>query len=260
MCANKKYVKINLDGKEKYGLLDSEGKKVCILNGKNLDEFVKTDTYVDYDKNNIIFPLNPQKIICSGLNYKDTVLREGDKMPIKPLLFLKPASAIIGDGDYIVKPEGTTKLSIEAELAVVIGKKGKNIKREDADEYIWGYMASNDVTAQDFQKEDVQWTRAKSYDSFLPMSNVIVSGLDPENINVKSYLNGEIVQNGNTKDMIFGIRELIEYISHVMTLEVGDIILTGTPAGYGINVDVDDEIIIEIDEVGKIKNEVKAEK
>ena len=196
------------------------------------------------------------KIICSGLNYKDTILEEGAKFPEKPLLFLKPATAVVGDGESIVRPEGVKKLAIEAELAVVIGKRGKNIPQEEAWDYVRGCRAANDVTAQDIQKEDVQWTRAKSYDTFLPLSEEVAVEKPLSQIEIFSYINGTMVQKGNIKDLIFDIPYLISYISGVMTLEEGDIILTGTPGGYGKAVEPGDEVTIEIPGVGKITNRV----
>ena len=196
------------------------------------------------------------KIICSGLNYRDTVLEDGAKFPEKPLLFLKPDTAIIGDGEAIVKPEEVKILTIEAELAVVIGKKGKNIPREKAWDYIRGCRAANDVTAKDAQKEDIQWTRAKSYDTFLPLSPEVPVKGPLEDVEVCSYINGKLAQKGNIRDMIFDIPYLVSYISGIMTLEPGDIILTGTPGGYGKEVRPGDEVRIEISRVGRITNEV----
>lgn len=196
------------------------------------------------------------KIICSGLNYKDTVLEDGAKFPEKPLLFLKPDTAIIEDGEMIIKPEEVKILTIEAELAVVIGKKGKDIPKDQAWEYVRGYRAANDVTAKDLQKEDIQWTRAKSYDTFLPLSEEVPAGKPLEDMLVCSYINGKLAQKGNIKDMIFDIPYLISYISGVMTLEPGDIILTGTPGGYGKEVHPGDKITIEIPRIGRITNEV----
>ena len=196
------------------------------------------------------------KIICSGLNYKDTILEEGAKFPVKPLLFLKPDTAVIGDGEEIVRPEGINQLAIEAELAVVIGKTGKNIPEEAAWDYVRGFRAANDVTAQDAQKEDIQWTRAKSYDTFLPLSEETAIETPLSKLEIYSYINGTMVQKGNIEDLIFDIPYLIGYISRIMTLEEGDIILTGTPGGYGKRVKPGDEVTVEIPGIGKITNRV----
>lgn len=196
------------------------------------------------------------KIICSGLNYTDTILEEGAKFPEKPLLFLKPDSAVIGDGEAIVKPEAIKTLTIEAELAVVIGKKGKNIPKEEAWDYVRGFRAANDVTGKDAQAEDIQWTRAKSYDTFLPLSEEVPVDKPMNELEVCSYINGKLAQKGNIRDLIFDIPYLIHYASSIMTLEEGDIILTGTPGGYGKVVVPGDEVTIEIEHVGKVTNRV----
>lgn len=196
------------------------------------------------------------KIICSGLNYTDTILEEGAKFPVKPLLFLKPDTAIIGDGENIVKPGDVEILTIEAELAVVIGKKGKNIPKEEAWSYVRGFRASNDVTAKDAQRDDIQWTRAKSYDTFLPLSEEVAVEGPVTELEVCSYINGKLAQKGNIRDLIFDIPYLINYASTIMTLEEGDIILTGTPGGYGKIVNPGDEVTIKIENVGKVTNRV----
>lgn len=204
----------------------------------------------------MLSPSNPSKVICIGLNYSDTVLSEGEKLPTEPLLFLKAPSAIVTDGEKIEKSTLVNKLACEAELALVISKGGRNIEKEDAYSHILGYIAANDVTAQDIQKKDGQWARSKSFDSFLPLSFKIVSDIDPGNLNIKATVNGELVQEGNTEDMIFDIPFLINYISQAMTLNDGDIILTGTPGGFGKPIDEGDQVTIEIERVGNITNKV----
>jgi len=197
----------------------------------------------------------PSKIIAVGLNYRDHA--EELKMPIpkNPILFLKPPTSVIGDGEDIIYPPQVGELHYEAELAVVIGKKGKNIKIQDAAKYIKGFTCANDVTARDQQKADVQWTRAKSYDTFCPLGPALVQNIDPNKLSIKLYLNGEVKQSSNTSNMIFKVEELISFISGIMTLLPGDIIITGTPPGVG-PMKKGDTVEVEIEGIGKLKNKV----
>jgi 2-keto-4-pentenoate hydratase/2-oxohepta-3-ene-1,7-dioic acid hydratase in catechol pathway len=227
-----------------------------VLKGSNPEEFEETGVQIESKKVKLLTPCTPEKIICSGLNYYDTVLEEGAAFPKKPLIFLKPPSSIIQPGEKIVQNKMVNMLTCEAELGAVISKKCKNISFYNAMDYVWGYIIANDVTAKDLQKEDNQWTRAKSFDTFLPLGSEIVSGVNAENLQISSYINNKKVQDGNTKDLIFNIACLISYISHCMTLKPGDIIITGTPGGYGKIIDAGDEVTIEIEELGRITNTV----
>jgi len=249
-----KYIRFFYENEVRYGIL--HGENIEILYGNSFSNFTSSNVFVNIDEIDVLTPCTPQKVICTGLNYSDTILEDGASIPKKPLLFLKAPSAIIGNKDSIIKNQMVEILACEAELAVVIGKEGKCISVEEANSYIWGYLIANDVTAKDLQKEDIQWTRAKSFDTFLPLSYEIVSGIKSDNLEIRTIVNGSIVQKGNTKDMIFDIPYLISYISHVMTLYEGDIILTGTPGGYGKVIDDGDTVIIEIEKLGSIKNTV----
>ncbi|MBU5312760.1 fumarylacetoacetate hydrolase family protein [Tissierella carlieri] len=249
-----KYIRFVHKEQVQYGIL--HGENIEILHGNSFSNFEKSNTFINIDEINLLPPCTPQKIICTGLNYSDTILEDGASIPKKPLIFLKAPSAIIGNEDSIIKNQMIETLTCEAELAIVIGKKGKCISVEDADSYIWGYLMANDVTAKDLQKEDIQWTRAKSFDTFLPLSYEIVGDIESHNLEIRTIVNGNIVQKGNTKDMIFDIPYLISYISNVMTLYEGDIILTGTPGGYGKVIDDGDTVIIEIEKLGSINNTV----
>lgn len=201
--------------------------------------------------------LNPSKIICIGLNYKKHSVELGKQLPTEPIIFLKPLTTIIYNGDKIIYPKMAKQVDYEAELAIVIGKKGKDIKKEASVNYIKGYLCANDVTARDLQKKDGQWTRAKSFDTFCPISKNITPAqkIDPTNLNIKAILNGKVVQNANTADMIFDVYEIVSFVSQVMTLYPDDIILTGTPSGIG-PLQKGDEITIEIEQIGKITNKV----
>jgi 2-keto-4-pentenoate hydratase/2-oxohepta-3-ene-1,7-dioic acid hydratase in catechol pathway len=183
----------------------------------------------------ILPPVNPSKIVCIGLNYIDHAKEFTMDTPKEPLLFLKPPSAIIGQGDKIIYPAISQRVDYEAELAVVIGKQCRNLHAENAEDYILGYTCFNDVTARDLQQKDGQWTRAKSFDTFAPIGPFIVeaSDFDPEDVGISCRVNGELRQDSRTSGLIFDIPCLIEFISSVMTLEKGDVIATGTPAGVG---------------------------
>jgi 2-keto-4-pentenoate hydratase/2-oxohepta-3-ene-1,7-dioic acid hydratase in catechol pathway len=200
------------------------------------------------------------------MNYKSHIEEQDGRFPLKPVLFAKATSCVIKDGDYIIYPPEIRELDYEVELAAVIGKKAKDIKEDDAADKIYGYTIFNDITARDLQKNDWQWYRAKSFDTFGPMGPAIVKKEDfgdPQNIGLRSYVNGELRQDGNTADMIFGVYELISYISRSITLYPGDLISTGTPSGVGLFtgggklLKPGDEVTCEIDGIGKLSNTVK---
>lgn len=197
----------------------------------------------------------PEKIILVGLNYKDHAKEMEMEIPAEPIIFLKPTSSLIYNGDKIIYPEGIKRLDYEAELAVVIKKQAKNIPVEAAKNYILGYTCLNDVTARDLQKKDGQWTRAKSFDSFCPVGPHIETDLDPGAIKIQSYLNGKLKQDSNTFNFIFSVDFLISFISKVMTLKPADIISTGTPAGIG-PMQKGDKVKIVIEGIGSLENQV----
>lgn len=200
--------------------------------------------------------LKPSKIVAVGLNYRDHAAEMKMAIPRTPVLFLKPPSAVIYNNDQIVYPAQTKELHYEAELAVVIKDRIKNIKEEEAAGHILGFTCANDVTARDLQKLDGQWARAKSFDTFCPLGPAIVPGIVPDNLTVKLFLNGELKQSSNTANLIFGVNFLISFISSVMTLEAGDVILTGTPAGIG-PMKIGDEVRVEIEGIGALVNRIR---
>jgi len=178
----------------------------------------------------------PGKIICIGLNYRDHAEESGMAIPEKPVIFSKFSSCIIAPNEHIVVPRESTQTDYEAELAVIIGRRAWNVKREDAMNYVFGYANFNDVSARDFQFADSQWQRGKSCDTFAPIGPFIATAdeiPDPQDLSIKLRLNGQLMQDSNTKQMIFGVAELIEYLSRYFTLEPGDVIATGTPPGVG---------------------------
>jgi 2-keto-4-pentenoate hydratase/2-oxohepta-3-ene-1,7-dioic acid hydratase in catechol pathway len=199
---------------------------------------------------------NPSKIICVGLNYKDHAREIKMELPTHPIIFLKPPTAVIGDGDKIVYPENHTKeLHYEAELAIVIKEKTKNVSEKEAARYILGYTCGNDITARDLQRIDGQWTRAKSFDTFCPLGPDIVSNINPDNLDIKLYVNDKIKQSSNTNQMIFKPLYLVSFISQIMTLLPGDVILTGTPPGVG-PIQKGDVVVVEIEGIGRLTNGV----
>ena len=209
----------------------------------------------------------PGKIVCVGLNYKDHAEEQGVELPAAPLLFAKFTTALIGPGDPIVIPSIVTKCDYEAELGVVIGTSVRNVSKENALEAVASYVVANDVSARDLQFADGQWTRGKSPDTFCPVGPLVPAAeiADPHALGIRAILNGETVQDSTTANLIFGIDEVVSYVSRTSTLEQGDLILTGTPAGVGVFrnpprlLQPGDEITIEIDGVGSITNPVRAE-
>lgn len=203
-------------------------------------------------------PVAPSKIVCVGRNYREHAAELGNPMPSEPLLFLKPPSAIIGDGDEIELPTSSQRVEHEGELGVVIGRECRRLpSSEDPLNYVLGYTCLNDVTARDLQRKDVQFTRGKSFDTFCPVGPYIVTGLDPTDLKVETRVNGEVRQSGRTSAMAFPVPEIIRYISHAMTLEPGDLIATGTPAGVAPLVE-GDLCEVEVEGIGTLRNSVRA--
>ncbi|MBU1027049.1 MAG: fumarylacetoacetate hydrolase family protein [Candidatus Margulisbacteria bacterium] len=199
--------------------------------------------------------LKPTKIICVGLNYTDHAKELNMPIPDEPVLFMKPPSTLIYNNEPIVYPAMTKELHYEAELAIMIKDKIKNVSKEEVMKHILGFTCANDVTARDLQRNDGQWTRAKSFDSFCPVGPEVVKDIDPNNLKIKLYLNGEEKQSSNTSNMIFKVDYLVSFISQVMTLEADDIIITGTPPGVG-EMKVGDVVEVEIEGIGKLTNRI----
>ncbi|KYO68602.1 fumarylacetoacetate hydrolase family protein [Thermovenabulum gondwanense] len=204
----------------------------------------------------LLAPAEPSKIVCLGLNYADHAREFKLEVPEEPIIFIKPPTTVIGPEEEIIIPRSTKRVDYEAELAIVIGKEAYNVKEEKAFEYIFGYTCANDVTARDLQKKDVQWTRSKSFNTFCPLGPWIETDLDPSNLSIKLLLNGEIKQNSNTSNLIFKIPYIVAFISSIMTLFPGDVILTGTPSGVG-PIKPGDIVEVVIDKIGTLKNTVK---
>jgi 2-keto-4-pentenoate hydratase/2-oxohepta-3-ene-1,7-dioic acid hydratase in catechol pathway len=203
----------------------------------------------------ILPPVSPSKIICVGLNYMDHARELGMEIPEEPIIFFKPPTGILGHQENIIYPTSSHEVDYEAELAVVMIEKAKNVNSEDAGDFIGGYTVLNDVTARDLQRKDGQWTRAKSFDTFCPIGPCIETEMDPHNQNISLKLNGEIKQDSHTRNMIFGVHELVEFVSHIMTLHPGDVIATGTPPGVG-QIRPGDVVQVQVDGVGVLENTV----
>jgi 2-keto-4-pentenoate hydratase/2-oxohepta-3-ene-1,7-dioic acid hydratase in catechol pathway len=211
----------------------------------------------------------PGKIVCVGLNYLDHAQEGGMELPKAPLLFSKWPNTLIGDGEAIVLPPESKEVDYEAELGVVIGTTGKRVSEADALDHVEGYICLNDVSARDMQFGDGQWTRGKSLDTFCPVGPRLVPReeiADPQQLGIRCILNGETMQDSSTSQMIFSVAEIIAYVSQVITLEPGDLIATGTPAGVGVFKDPKvllkdgDEVSIEIDGLGTLTNPVRKER
>ena len=204
---------------------------------------------------NLTHVVAPSKIVCVGRNYAEHAKELGNEAPSEPILFLKPPSAVLSPGGTIVRPPQSQRVDFEGELAIVISRRARNVPRAQWLDYVLGFTCANDVTARDLQKKDVQFTRGKSFDTFCPIGPEIETDLDPSALSLVTRVNGEVKQNGNTRDMIFKPDFLIEFITSVMTLCPGDVILTGTPSGVG-PLNAGDDVEVEIEGIGTLRNHV----
>ena len=251
-----KYYRFRYEKKIRYGIL--KGDSLQLISGSPFKRFTALPTVIPIGEVALLPPVKPSKIVAVGRNYRDHAAERNKPVPKEPLLFLKPSSAVIGPHDAILLPEMSQRVDYEGELALVLKKKASRLS-EDADvaDYILGYTCFNDVTARDLQDRDVQFTRAKSFDTFAAIGPCIASGLDPGAIRLKTFLNGKLRQSGNTKNFLFPVPFLVRYISRIMTLFPGDVITTGTPAGVG-PMHTGDRVDIQIEGVGTLSNTVTA--
>mgnify|MGYP000844170853 FL=1 len=245
-------------GELKYGQLDNEG-RIWETTDYFQSQAVYTGESYWIGEVRLAAPSSPQKIIAVGLNYRDHAQEMGEELPQSPVLFLKPPTAVIGHEEEIVLPPISKQVDYEAELAVIIGRKCRNISPQEADSVILGYSCFNDVTARDLQKQDGQWTRAKSFDTFAPLGPWIQQGIDPGDLPIELYLNGERKQASSTSQLVFSVPELVSAISQVMTLLPGDVIATGTPAGVG-PLAPGDVVTVLIGGIGCLENRVSGGK
>ncbi len=238
-----------------YGTVEDDGRVRAITTTPFLP-WEPTDEYFTPQQMRLLSPVLPSKIVAIGLNYRAHAEETGRGLPEEPLMFLKPTTSVIGPGETIVMPAQSERVDHEAELAVVIGRAAKNVKEADALEYVLGYTCANDVTARDLQAKDVQFTRAKGFDTFCPLGPHIVTDIDAEKLDITCRVAGEVRQHSNTSDLVFGVGKLVEFISSVMTLLPGDVILTGTPDGISPLKD-GDNVEIELETIGILSNPVR---
>ena len=258
-------IKYQKDNEVKRGIL--KGNKIFKLEGDLFSDFSVGKETAKLKEVQLLAPIKAPNIIAIGLNYRQHALETGAEIPERPLVFLKATSSLTGPDSEIILPKlAPNEVDYEAELAVIISKKAKNIETVEVDDYILGYSCANDISARDCQKKlDKQWARAKSFDTFCPLGPWIETDLNPDNLNIKSILNGKEMQQSNTADMIFNVAQIVSYLSHNMTLLPGTVILTGTPEGVGfareekIFLREGDQINIEIEGIGSLKNIVKKE-
>ena len=239
-----------------FGILE-EDNQISVISGDPIYHGVtKTAAKVELTKVRLLAPVIPRsKIVAVGKNYADHAKEMGSEVPKEPIIFLKPNTSVIGPGDTIVWPAMAPTIDYEAELAVVIGRVCKDVPKERVHEVIFGYTCANDVTARDLQNSDGQWTRSKSFDTFCPLGPWIETELDPENLGISCQVNGVTKQDGNTSDLVRSAREMVSWISHMMTLLPGDVILTGTPAGVSPIVS-GDSVSVTIEDIGTLTNSV----
>ncbi|MCC5781025.1 fumarylacetoacetate hydrolase family protein [Nitratireductor sp. B36] len=248
-----KIVRFSHQGTTSYGLL--EGSSIAVLSGSPFEKIEKTGTVVALDTVRVLAPVAPSKLVCVGLNYTLHAEESGVPVPEEPMLFMCAPSAIIADGEQIQLDNADDRIDFEAEIGIVVGRRARNVAANDAGDYIFGYTCANDVSNRDLQKKDGQFTRAKSFDTYKPVGPVIETDLDPDNVDIKLWQNGELRQSSNTNDMIFPIARIFEFVSGIMTLEPGDLIITGTPSGVGPMAS-GDEIVIEIEKIGRLHSRV----
>jgi 2-keto-4-pentenoate hydratase/2-oxohepta-3-ene-1,7-dioic acid hydratase in catechol pathway len=262
-----KYCRFQIDGQAQYGLVQSVAGVETITrlllsspetaSGDMEDLPTKRVGHLAMSDAKLLAPVRPSKIVCVGRNYREHAAELGNEVPTEPLIFLKPPSSLLEPGGNIRRPKLSQRVDFEGELGVVIGRTCyKLADGEDVRPYILGYTCVNDVTARDLQKKDGQWTRGKGFDTFCPVGPLVTDELDPwAGVGVETRVNGEIKQDGNTRDFIFALDVAIRYISQVMTLVPGDLIATGTPSGVGPMV-AGDVVEVRVEGVGALKNSV----
>jgi len=236
----------------RYGLADAAS--ITLLTDEPFSSY-ETDDVISMVGARLMPPAMPTKIVCVGINYKTHAREMGHELPAEPLIFLKPPTSMNAPGGEIRLPPGVGRVDFEGELAVVMGRRAHRIPPEEALSHVLGYTCANDVTARDLQKRDGQWTRAKGFDGFCPLGPWVETDIDPKDLLLETRVNGELRQSARTSDMIFDIPTLISFVSHVMTLLPGDIVLTGTPSGIG-ELHSGDTVEVRIEGIGSLSNRV----
>lgn len=240
----------------RWGWLDED--RVGEIEGDPFGTYRRSAAKLPLDSVELLAPIKPGKIVCIGRNYAAHAAEHAAEVPEVPLLFLKPPSTVIGPGDKILLPPQSERVEHEGELAIVIARRGRWVQPDEVDPMILGFTVANDVTARDIQFGDGQWTRGKGFDTFCPLGPWIELSFDPADALITTSVNGQMRQMGSTRDMIFPARQLVAFISSVMTLEPGDVIMTGTPSGVGPLVD-GDEVTVEIAGIGALTNPVRTD-
>jgi 2-keto-4-pentenoate hydratase/2-oxohepta-3-ene-1,7-dioic acid hydratase in catechol pathway len=240
----------------RYGWIYEE--KVGEIEGNIYDEYRRLEAKTPLADVKLLAPAQPGKIVCVGRNYVEHAKELGNDVPKVPLIFLKPPSSIINPGDAIILPPQSQQVEHEGELVAVIGKRGRNIIADQARHHILGYTIGNDVTARDLQKSDGQWTRSKGFDTFCPLGPWIDTDFDISDALITCKVSGQPRQMASTRDMVFSVSILIAFVSSVMTLEPGDLLFTGTPAGVGM-LRNGDQVVVEIEGLGSLSNPVRKE-
>jgi 2-keto-4-pentenoate hydratase/2-oxohepta-3-ene-1,7-dioic acid hydratase in catechol pathway len=265
-----KYCRFKLGDKTRHGLIETvDGQEMisCMLGvppsetdpwGTIIPDFIPPER-IPLAEARLLAPVHPHKIVCVGRNYREHAKELDNEVPTEPLIFLKPPSSIIGPSSDIRLPEISERVDFEGELGVIIRKTCRKLRDDqDVRPFIFGYTCANDVTARDLQKKDKQWTRAKGFDTFCPVGPIVTDEIDPRSgsgLRLQTLVNGEVRQDGNTRDMIFPLDRVIRYISRVMTLFPFDLICTGTPAGVG-QLKKDDVVAVKIEGIGTLSNHV----
>ena len=248
-----KYARFAKDGQTHFATV--EDNKLNVLQGGLFDTPVHTGQQFDLDEVTLLAPVQPGKLVCVGLNYRLHAEESGLAVPDEPMLFMCSPEAVVGPDETIVLDSDTQRIDFEAEIAIVVGQTCKNVHRDRAFEHIFGYTCANDVSNRDLQRKDGQFTRAKSFDTYKPLGPWIETELDPDNVDIKLWQNDKLQQSSNTNDMIFSIAEIFEFVSGIMTLKAGDVIITGTPSGVG-PMKAGDRIRIAIEGIGELENSV----
>lgn len=254
-----KIYRLLYNGSARYALGDDTVARLTLANspGELASASGGTGAEVPLSDARLLPPVVPGKIVAVGRNYADHAKELGNEVPAEPIIFLKAPSSLLEPNGEIEIPSMSERVDYEGELAIVVGRKARRVRAADWRNHVLGFTCANDVTARDLQKRDVQFTRGKSFDTFCPLGPCIVTTLDPSSLAVTTRLNGEVKQAGRTSDMIFSPAQLFEFITAIMTLEPGDVILTGTPAGVG-PMNAGDKVEVEIEGIGILRNRVRA--
>jgi 2-keto-4-pentenoate hydratase/2-oxohepta-3-ene-1,7-dioic acid hydratase in catechol pathway len=249
----------SVEGEVSFGIVEGslDSTEIAEIVGHPFGEIAFTGVRHPLSAVRLLAPVLPSKVVAIGKNYAEHASEMGGEVPPAPLLFLKPSTAVVGDGDPVAYPPSSTQVDYEGELAVVIGRLCRDVPAARAADVVLGYTCANDVTARDQQRADGQWSRAKGYDTFCPLGPWIATGIDATDLAVSTRLNGEVKQKGRTSQLVHKIPDLIAYVTACMTLLPGDVILTGTPAGVG-PMQIGDEVTVEIEQIGRLRNLVVA--